>query len=63
MSEREINQSVSNLFRAIYIELQDRSFAAIPMTEWEMEIAAKQESKVRRKEAKTFKRRQNRAES
>jgi hypothetical protein len=33
------------------------------MTEWEMEIAAKQESKVRRKEAKTFKRRQNRAES
>lgn len=59
MTEREINKSISNLFRAIYIELQDRSFAEHPMTEWEREVAAKQVGIVQKKEATTFRRRKS----
>jgi cytidylate kinase len=56
-SEREINKLIARLFERIYLDLQERSFSRIPMTDWERDAAARQVEQVRRKEAKTFKRR------
>ena len=57
MDERQINASVARLFESIYRELQDRSLAQTPFSDWELEQAAASVETVTLREARTFKRR------
>ena len=56
MDERAVNRLVARLFEGIYRELQARSFARVPMTDRERELAAARVEQVRRKEQTTFRR-------
>lgn len=57
MDEKAVNRLIARLFEAIYLELQERSYARSPRTEREEEQARRNAAKVRRKELKTFRRR------
>ena len=51
---RTVSQQIARLCEAIFRELQARSFAARPPTEWELEESARQARKYRIKEERIF---------
>jgi len=51
---KEINALIARLFDQIYLEMQARSFARVPMTDAERASAERERPRVRRKEARTF---------
>ncbi len=60
MPEKDVNRAIARLFEQIYREMLDRSAAHTPITDWEREAAAARVDKVRRKEARIFRRRSSR---
>ena len=52
--KKEVSRRVADLCEAAFRELQARSFADIPQTEFEKELGAKQLKKFARRQAQVF---------
>jgi hypothetical protein len=54
LDKKEISRRIADLCEAAFWELQARSFAAYPETEFEKELGAKQLKKFARRQAQVF---------